>query len=155
MPRFVHIIILFSVVLMLHGCSQGEQSKEDEIKSYISSAVEAAENRNAGDLANMIQTNYLDEKGLHKNQLVKLIKVYFFRHKNIYLLTKIRGIKFHNADEAEVTLHVAMAGKTISDASVLSALRAKIVKFELILIKDNEWLLHKAKWRPASIGDMR
>lgn len=117
--------------------------------------VEAAENRSSRDLADLIHDSYRDHKSFDKNQVINMLRAYFFRHKNIFLFTKIREIKFLSDTQATVTLHVAMAGSVIADASVLSSLRARMYKFELQLAKQDEWLLQSAKWHQASMQDMQ
>jgi hypothetical protein len=47
-----------------------------------------------------------------------------------------------------------MAGSVISGVDAISSLRAQIYQFELQLIKEDDWLLHHASWRPASIIDL-
>ncbi len=143
-----------TILTLVAGCSDSVLTPEDEIRQFIETGVEAAEDRSSSDLAELMFSGYKDEKGYDRKQIEKLLRLYFFRHKNIYLLTKIDEIEFVAANEAWVTLHVAMAGSVISDASLLSGLRAQIYKFELLLIKDEDWLLHQADWQPASIGDM-
>lgn len=154
---FKKLVIPFFLVLtfLLLSCSNTKLTPQDEIRQYIEKGVEAAENRSASDLSGLIHDSYSDHKGLGKIQMVKLLRVYFFRHKNIYLFTKIRDITLHSDNEATVTLHVAMAGSVIADASVLSSLRARMYKFELQLIKQEEWLLQQAKWQVASMPDMQ
>lgn len=142
--------LLCANLFFLHSCSGAQISKEDEIRQYIEQGVQAAENRSAGDLADMIDNKYHDEKGLNKQHIKKLLRAYFFTHKNIFLFTKIREIKFRSQHEASVDLHVAMAGSVIADASVLSSLRARMYKFELHLVKRDEWLLQNAKWQAVS-----
>lgn len=149
-------VIGFSLIgLLLSSCSDEKISKEDEIKQYIESGIEAAEDRSSSDLAELIGESYIDHKNLNKMQITKLARLYFFRHKNIHLFTKINDIEFVAENEALVTLHVAMAGSVISDPSLLSSLRAKIYKFDLELVKQDEWLLQRASWQRASMGDMQ
>ena len=149
-----YLILLLPILFFLSACDDSTQTPEDEIRTYISHGVEVAENRNSGDLAEMMHPQYSDEKGFNRDQLIKIIKLYFFRHKNIHLFTKIDEIKLFSDQEALVTLHVAMAGQAISSLSMLSSLRARIYRFELDLVKqDNEWLLQHAIWQPASQRD--
>ncbi|MFV2031092.1 MAG: hypothetical protein ACC663_01240 [Gammaproteobacteria bacterium] len=145
---------ILCLTLLLQACSNSELSGEDQIKETIESGIKAAENRDASDLADLIDENYLDDKGLNKAQLTKLLRLYFFRHKNIFLFTKIEEIEFLTENRALVSLNVAMAGSVISDANALSSLRARIYNFELELVKEDEWLLQRATWRDASMGDM-
>lgn len=155
MLKLLKLTVFITLVISIHACSDAPLSKEDQIRQYIDTGVEAAENRSHNDLAEMIDDAYTDQKAFNKPQITKLLQAYFFRHKNIFLLTKIRDINFPGEDEANVTLHVAMAGSLISDASALANLRARIYRFELALVKTDSWLLHEASWQPASMADMQ
>ena len=155
MPYKNQIICLLSLVILMAGCSDKPLTEEEQVRQFIEAGVGAAEDRNHSDLADMIDDSYQDQKAFSKSQLVKLIKLYFFRHKNIYLFTKINEIDFPAEDEASVDIHVAMAGSVISDASALLNLRAKIYRFELELIKRDDWQLRQASWYPASMSDMQ
>ena len=148
-------LLIFSICLLFLACSSKPTTPEDDIRVYLENAVEAAENRDHGDLSDLIDDGYLDQRGMDKSQLSTLLRAYFFRHKNIYLFTKIRDISFPADNEAAVTLHVAMAGSVISDASALASLRARMFRFELQLIKQDEWLLRSAKWQIANMADMQ
>ncbi len=148
-------IYLLAVFVFLYACTDKVISPQDEIRLYIEKGIEAAENRSAGDLSELVHINYQDERGQNKKQLIKLLRGYFFMHKNIHLFSKIEAITLHSKDEATVVLYIAMAGSVISDASVLSSLRAKMYKFEFDLIKQEEWLLQKASWRSASPADLQ
>ena len=154
MIKYVQRLIWSLIIILLSACSNDKLSPEDQIRQYIKTGVEAAEARNSGDLVELVHADYLDAKGYSRNQLEKIAKLYFFRHKNIHLFTRINEIDFLAPDEAQVSMHVAMAGTIIADVSVLSSLRARIYKFELSLVKTDEWLLQQARWEPAAIGDM-
>lgn len=155
MKRRALVLAILWINLLISACSDENISKEDEVRQYIESGVEAAESRSSSDLAELIGESYIDHKNLDKTQITKLARLYFFRHKNIHLFTKIDDIEFVAENEAMVTLHVAMAGSVISDPSLLSSIRAKFYKFELELVKQDEWLLQRARWQSASMGDMQ
>ncbi len=155
MPKPVQICFVLSLITIICACTDKPQSKEDQIKQYIDTGIAAAENRSYRDLADLIDEGYSDDKSLSKSQIIKLLQVYFFRHKNIFLLTKIREIYFPADDEAQVTLHVAMAGSVISDANALANLRARMYRFELRLIRKDSWQLREARWQIASMVDMQ
>lgn len=147
------MLCLVWVALLIQSCSDNSASPEAEIRAYIQSGIEAAESRSSDALAGLMHDNYTDHKGYNKKQLVGLLRAYFFRHKNIHLLTKIDEIELLTENEAIVRLHVAMAGSVIADVDALSALRARIYRFELQLVKQGEWMLMQALWGPAGIGD--
>ena len=148
-------IFVLSCVSLLLACSEEALTPEQEIRQFVDKAAEAAENRSADDLDELMHRDYLDQKGYNKKQLGKLLRVYFFRNKNIFLLTRISEIEYLADNQARVDLHVAMAASAISDVNALTGLRAQMYRFELQLIKQDEWLLQNARWSPASIADMQ
>ena len=155
MIRSTILTLILSFTLLLNACSNEELSREAKIELTIAAAIEAAEDRSASDMSALVDERYLDLKGLNKAQLIKLVRLYFFRHKNIYLFSKLGEIDFPAQNKALVTLHVAMAGSAISDITALSSLRASMHRFDLELIKDDKWLLRSATWQPASIADLQ
>ena len=153
--KFSKVLSICAICLLFLACSDKPTTPEDEIRLYLKKAVEAAENRAHGDLTDLIDDAYLDPKGVDKSKISTLLRAYFFRHKNIYLFTKIREINLSNDNEAEVILHVAMAGSVISDVSVLASLRARMYRFKLQLVKQDEWLLRSANWQHANMVDLQ
>ena len=147
--------LLIAVALLVLACSDNAISPEDEIRRFIEAGVEAGENRSVDDLSELIHPDYSDQSGYNRKQLGKLLRVYFFRHKTIHLFTRIDEIELLTDNEANVRLHVAMAGTVISDVNALSSLSARIYRFELQLFKQQEWLLRHASWAPASIADLQ
>ena len=154
MKQLTWIILLICTSVLL-ACSEEALTPEQEIRQFVEKASEATENRSADDLDELMHRDYLDQKGYNKKQLGKLLRVYFFQNKNIFLLTRISEIEFLADNRARVDLHVAMAGSAISDVNALAGLRARMYRFELQLIKEGEWMLQNAKWAPANIADLQ
>lgn len=154
MLKKLTVLNLFCALFFLYGCSDDEVSKEDQVRQMIESGRLAAENRSSKDVAVLVDTLYGDNKAHDKKKLISLVRAYFYMHKNIHLFTKIDEIVFPEENKASATMYVAMAGTVISDASILTSLRAKIYKFELQLIKKDKWLLKQAKWERSSFKDM-
>ena len=142
---------------VISGCSSDDQSPEDAVRAFVASAENAAERRSADELLEMIDENYLDKKGQNRKQVAGLLRAYFFTHKNIHLFTRIERIEWLGETQATVTLHVAMAGSVISDIEALELLRARIYRFELGLVRQDQdrWLLQHADWKAANLLDMR
>ena len=154
MKMSFHVFCLVWSVILLQACSETAESPEDAIRVFIEAGVEAAESRSLDGMNDLLHANYLDQKGYNKKRLRGLLQAYFLRHKELYLFTKIEEIDLLTENEAIVRLHVAMAGSVISGVDAISSLRAQIYQFELQLIKEDDWLLHHASWRPASIIDL-
>jgi len=118
----------------------------------IDNAVQLAEDRSVDGLGELMHTDFIDQKGNNRMQLSKLLRVYFYRHKNIHLFTRVDGIEILSDNQASVSLHVAMASTVISDVNALSSLSARIYRFELQLIKQDDWLLRHASWESANLS---
>lgn len=153
--RFCYAIILLLSMLQLAGCSDDPESPEAEIRRFIDSGVRAAENRSVDGLSELVHADYLGQRGRNREQLRLLLRVYFMRHKNIHLFTRIDSIEILGNNQASVKLHVAMAGTVISDVDALASLSARLYRFELHLVKQEDWLLQHASWAPASIGSFK
>ena len=151
MKSFYRTVLLTLILLLVQACS-GDGSAEDQIRHLIDSAVQAAEDRSQDGLSELMHADFIDQQGNNRQQLAKLLRLYFFRHKNIHLFTRMDSIEMLSANQASVSLHVAMAGTVISDVNALSSLSARIYRFELQLVKQDDWLLRHASWEPASIG---
>ena len=145
---------IFFVIFIVTACSTEKTTREDEIRQFIESAKLAAESRNHSDLSVLMAKSYSDNKGYNKQQLINLLRAYFFQHKNIHLFTRIDEITFQGDNMVFVDMYVAMSGNVISDVNLLSSLRAKIYRFELQLIKQDEWQINQAKWQRSSFKEM-
>lgn len=148
---------LFLLLMLgsLLSCSQDGDTPEAQIRAFIDAGIEAAEDRDGAELHDMLHPGYLDNRGYDRKQLEGLLRVYFLRHKNIHLFSKIDAIDVANENQATVTLHVAMAASVISSVDALAGLRARIYRFELELVRDGKWLLQHASWAPANAADLR
>jgi len=139
------------LLLLAQACSD-DGSPEDQIRGLIDSAVQTAEDRSLDDLDDLLHDDFIDQHGNNRQQLARLLRAYFFRHKSLHLFARIDSIEMLSANQASVSLHVAMAGTVISDVSALTSLSARIYRFELQLVKQGDWRLRHASWEPASIG---
>ena len=151
MKSFYRIFLLTLILLLVQGCSD-DGSAEDQIRHLIDNAVQSAEDRSVDGLGELMHTDFIDQQGNNRQQLGRLLRVYFFRHKNIHLFTRVDSIEILSDNQASVSLHVAMAGTVISDVDALSSLSARIYRFELQLVKQDDWLLRHASWEPASLS---
>ena len=147
--------LCLSAALALGACGDNRLSPEAEIRRFVDSGVEAGEARSVDAIEALLHPDYLDQKGYNRGQLLKLLRAYFFRHKNIHLFTRVDEIRLLGEDEAEVRLFVAMAGNVISDVSALPSLRARLYRFELRLLHDDRWRLQHARWESARLADLQ
>lgn len=148
-------VLLLLLVLVFAACSSEPGTPEQAIRDLIARGVEAGESRDTGALIALTDENYRDQSGYNRKQLEKLLRLQFLRNKNIFLFSKIDSIEFEADDRALVSMHLAMAGSAISDAGALAGLRARVYRFDLLLVKDEEWRVKQANWQPAVLGDMQ
>ena len=148
------LMILLCAAILASACSDDALSPEAEVRAWIDAAAETAERREAGALADMVHSGYLDQQGNNKQQVAGVLRAYFFRNKNIHLFTRIDEIELLGDARAQVRLHVAMAGRAISGVDTLASLRAQIYRFELSLVRQDDWLLQHARWERASLADL-
>ena len=148
--------LLFAVVVLsLVACSQSNQSPEEQIKAYIAAAEVAVKERNLLTIQSMIAEGYYDTQGRNQKRIVSLTAGYFFRHKNIHLLTRIKKLTFPQPDQAKLTLLAGLAGDPVGDFEHLLSLRATIHLFNFHLIRQEErWLLQSSSWRRATGEDL-
>lgn len=147
-------ILIIATLCWLQACSEDGDSVEAQIRDFIDVGVAAAEDRDVGDMQELLHENYRDHKGYNRKQLTSLLRAYFFRHKNIHLFTKIESIDVVAEDQAYVSLYVAMAGTAITGLDALPGLKAQIYRFDLQLIRKEGWQLQHAEYGPASIVDL-
>ena len=144
--------LLFALLLV--GCSGDSESPEQRAQQLIDSAVEAGESRSTDGLLDLVHPNYVDKQGNNREQLGKLLRLYFLRHKSIHLFTRVDSIEILSPNEAVVVVHVAMAGTAMSDIDAISRLKASLYRFELQLYGEDSWQVRHASWSRASITDL-
>lgn len=154
MTRAIRILSLLLLATLAVSCSDDAITAEEEIRLFIERGVAASENRDLDELSELLHPDYRDQKGYNSKQIGQLLRAYFFRHKNIHLFTRIDRINLVSDHEAEVSLHVAMAASVISDIDALSRLAARLYRFELSLVRQDEWLLRHASWENAVISEL-
>ena len=147
----LRIVLLWLILLLIQACSE-DDSAEDQIRRFIDRGVQAIEARSVDDFSELLHANFVDQKGNNLEQSARLMRALYFRHKNIHLFSRIDNIEMLSANKASVSLYVAMASTVISDVSALSSLSARIYRFELQLVKQDDWLLRHASWEPANIS---
>jgi len=148
------LTLIFFITLAVSACSD-KSSPEEQVRQYVASAIVAAESREALSIHKLISDKYKDEGHRDRRRLVGLAVGYFLRHKNINIFTQISEIKFSVPDNATVKLYAAMTGSPVKNAQALLDIRADLYQFDLVLANESgEWLLQKASWQRASIGNI-
>lgn len=144
-------LLLVSAVLLLAqtGCDH-TVSPEDEIRALVREAEIAAEERQAGDFARLISSQYGDERGNNKDEIVRLLRLQLIRNQVIYLLVRVGDIKVTSDITATAVIRVAMAGGPLESFEDLARLDAEFYRFDLELVKESgKWRIMRARWGRA------
>lgn len=136
-------ISMFVLTIFLASCGGDENSPENEIRAWVTRGEQAAEEKDRGELLDMISVNYADRHGNDRKNIGDLLRLYFLRQDSVALLTSIDDISLSGETAAKVQVAVGMAG-TRDDALGFDA-DAYNFEFELVR-SDGEWLLIGAAW---------
>ena len=131
------------VLMMLAACGKPLSEPDEELRAWVATSVEAAENKERRKLVGMISGAYADARGHERSDIEGMLAVYFLRQNSIGLLTDIEDITVYGETAAKLVLKVGMAG---TNDGVLG-FSADAYRFELELAKDgDDWQLIAARW---------
>jgi hypothetical protein len=134
--------------LLLGGCGDPPSGPEEELRAWVAEGVEAAENEERRALVGMISPSYTDGRGYRRDDIDKLLRVYFYRQDRISLLPRIEEITVYDTTAAKLVMTVGMAG--MNDGVLGFSADAYRFAFELEK-EDDEWQLISARW--GELGD--
>lgn len=130
-------------VALLSACGQSTTAPEEELRAWVAAGIEAAENKERRVLVDMLSSSYADSRGNGRDEIDRLLRVYFLRQNNISLLPHIEDITVYDNTAAKVVMTVGMAG---TNDGVLG-FSADAYRFALELEKGaGEWQLISARW---------
>ncbi len=133
------------MLLTLAACGGDGTSPEDQVRAWLASMEEAAEAKDRGEVMAGISTRYADGRGNSREEIDKLLRVYFLRSNTVTLLTSIDDITVIGDSAATVDLTVGMAGTNDSALGI----SADAYRFELELeAEGDDWELISARWAP-------
>ena len=132
--------------LALAACAR-ETSPEDEIRSVVTAAEEAAESRDASALFDLIALDYQDARGNGAEEIKRYVHGYLVTHQSIHLLTRVDEIELLATNLARLRATVGMLGRETSAESSWD-LAGEIYEFDITLAREgDEWRVTRADWR--------
>lgn len=137
-----------ALVCVAQGCGGPPSAPEEELRAWVASGVESAENKERRELMGMVAEAYVDARGNERDDIDGMLRVYFLRQHRIALLPKIEEITVYDETAGKIVVTVGMAG---TNDGVLG-FSADAYRFALELEKDaDEWQLISARW--GELGD--
>jgi len=144
LTRIALLLLLTSVA----SCSVDEGDPEQQVRAWVSAMQEAAEEKDRKVIVANISPAYVDARSHGRDDIDKLLRLYFLRQNKVALLGRIDDVRIIGETAAEVSVTVAMAA-TNNSALGLSA---DAYRFELELEHDgDDWKLISARW--GQLGD--
>lgn len=147
--RLVVSVAVLALLLLATGCGPAAGTPEEQLRQWVAAVEAAAENKARGDVLELIATSYNDARGNTREDVDKMLRLYFLRQDRIVLLTSIDTIAVHGGTAATLDLTVGMAG---TGGNAALGLSADAYRFELELeARDTpesyaDWQLNSARW---------
>ena len=135
--------ILLLALLGVTACGGEGSGPEEQVRAWLAAVEEAAESKQRSEIMSRISEAYGDARGNNRDDIEKLLRVYYLRSEKVGFVTKIDELSIVGDTAANVMLTVAMAGTYQSKLGF----RADAYQFELELEADgDDWKLISARW---------
>jgi len=147
MASLTRIASLLLLVLVA-GCGGNIDDPEQQVRAWVDAMQEAAEEKARGDIVENISSAYVDSHGYDRDDIDRLLRMYFLRQDKVVLMSHIDDIQIVDGTAAEVSITVGMAASNDSALGI----SADAYRFELELEHDgDDWQLISARW--GQLGD--
>ena len=148
-------IITISLFLILIGCSsEPELTKDQLLKQSIEQLEQRFEARKLGEIVEYVSQNYQDDYGRKYDDVKRVIQLQLMRHKTVHIFSVIKDIQWADDSNATIQITAAMAGKPITDLSLLPTLRADMLNFTVdFVLEDEVYKIQSASWTWATPTD--
>lgn len=135
------------IVLATAACGRGDA--DAELVALVERAEAAVEARDAGFFSDVVADSYSDAHGRTKEELLRLIRGYFFVNRDIEVVNRIAAVEPQGRDAAIVRLQTGVV--TRGRGGALLGLDGELRRLELELIRDGrEWRVIGAEWARTS-----
>jgi len=132
-----------TVAAVLAGCGGPAPGPEEALRAWVDKGVSAAENKRRAELMGMVAASYADSRGNAREDIDKLLRLYFMRQNRIALLPSIQALTIYDDSAALIDLTVGMAGT----GGGTFGFSADAYRFVLEVGKDgDDWELLSARW---------
>lgn len=146
-------LLLCSIILA--SCSSTEQlSKEQRLRQSIAAIESHLEERKLSKIIEYVSENYQDEMGRKLRDIKRVIQIQIMRHKSLYVLSAIKNIQWADDSHVKVEIAAAIGGKPMKSVSILTSVRADMIKFTVdFILEDEVYKVKSATWQWADPSD--
>ncbi len=153
--RIAFVAVGLALLTLLSSCAGEPPTAEERIRTTFREIERASRVGDMAALKDFVSPGYADPRGRTVKDLHSLITYHYFRHKKVYLLTRLESLAISAPDAATVTVLGAMASAPIPEPSALRNVHADVYRFDLVLAGDDDgaWRVTSGEWRPARLDD--
>lgn len=153
MRRALRVLLL---LLALPSCSGPPQTPEQVLRGTISRATRAAEDREWGELSEIVSGRYRDAQGYDREGVLGLARRVLIAYGSVYVVTRVKTVEFPAPERALVAVIAGMAGRQAGSREDPRLLRADLYRFDLEFSEEapGTWRVTNARWQPASLDEV-
>jgi hypothetical protein len=127
----------------------GASDPENEIRALLAAAERAAEERDGGFFADVLDEAYRDGRGNDRAAALRAVRGIFIANQRIELVSRVESVVIEGGDAARAVVFVGMLGRR-AGAALVEGLDAELYRFELELVKGGgEWRIIGARFERA------
>jgi hypothetical protein len=124
------------------------------VRATIATGIEAAEEKDQGELADLVSAEYSDARGRDRQALLNLVRGYLSQMGPLHIFTIEKSLAITSPGRAEVTLLVAVASVPMESLADLRESTADLGRVELTLAEEGgDWKLIGVGWSRAEVTD--
>jgi len=155
MKKIIQIPLFIVCTIMLVSCSTEKVLTKDQLlKQSIAEIESRFEQRKLGLIVEYVSESYQDENGRTLKDIKRAIQIQLMRHKSLYVFSTIKDVQWTGDENAKVEIAAAMGGKPIESASILTSVRADMIKFTVdFILEDDVYKVNAATWTWADPSD--
>ena len=148
-------LMLILSLFFLAGCSSDEVlTREQVLLQSIEQLQLRFEARKLGGIIEYVSEDYQDERGRKLRDIKRVIQLQLMRHKTLYVFTSITDIQWLDDNNATVEIAAAMGGQPMESASILTSVRADMIKFTVdFVLEDEVYKVKSSVWSWADPSD--
>jgi hypothetical protein len=156
LPRLILGGVVLAALAGLATCGRERPTPEAQIRSLVTRAELAAEQKDLRALRAFVSERYHDEDDNDRESLMQLLAYHFLRHRFVHVVTTVTTVRVGAPDRAEAVVFAGLASRAGDSFQDALLAHADLYRFDLRLVADapGDWMVESAAWRPAEVGDL-
>lgn len=156
LPRLILGGVVLTALAAFVTCSRDRPTPEEQIRSLVTRAELAAEQKDLRALRAFVSERYHDEDDNDRESVMRLLAYHFLRHRFVHVVTTVTSVRVRAPNRAEAVVFAGLASRAGDSFRDALLAHADVYRFDLRLVADTpgDWTVAGAAWRPAEVGDL-